>query len=169
MMLLIQPFLRLLRARARCSAIVWVVLMATICIRAATADAQAVSNLFIFSFNPAVSKISVTPSVRWGLFRASDTITISTSDNSTIRVLTQNGAVVYLGPPTSLQLAVGHYFVECNGDRNQFCVLPNDYAGASFLSTEADNGGDSSLTARLDGINPSWVRTGAGDWATVET
>jgi hypothetical protein len=144
------------------------VLAGTVCFRAATADAQAVSNLFIYPFNPAVSKISLAPSARWGLFRQADTITISTTDNSSIRVLAENGSVVYLGPPTSLQLAPGHYFVECNGDRNQFAVLPNDYAGATFLGTEADDGTDSSLTARLAQINPSWVRTGDGQWATVE-
>jgi Concanavalin A-like lectin/glucanases superfamily/Putative Ig domain len=168
MMLLIQPFLRLLRVRARCSAFVLVIMAATAYFRSTAADAQAVSNLFIFSFNPAVAKISTAPATRWGLFRQSDTVTISTTDNSTIRVLTENGLVVYLGPPTSLHLAGGHYFVECNGDRNQFAVLPDDYAGASFLSTEADNGGDSSLTVRLAAVNPSWVRAGEAMWANVE-
>ena len=144
------------------------VLAGTVCFCAGMANAQAVSNLFIYPFDPAVSKISITPSTRWGLFREADTITVSTTDNSSIRVLDENGSVVYLGPPTSLQLAPGHYFVECNGDRNQFAVLPNDYAGATFLGTEADDGTDSSLTARLAQINPSWVRTGDGQWATVE-
>ena len=143
-------------------------MVAVACLRAATAQAQAVSNLFIYSFNPSVSKISFAPASRWGLFRQSDTITISTTDNSSIRVLAENGSVVYLGPPTSLQFACGHYFVECNGDRNQFAVLPNDYNGASFLGTEADDGTEPQLTQRLAVINPSWVRTGNGAWAVVE-
>src|ERR1022692_1055478 len=102
MMLTIQPLLRLLWIRARRSAVVLIVLAGAVSFRAAMADAQAVSNLFIYPFNPAVSKISITPSTRWGLFRQSDTITISTTDNSSIRVLAMNGSVVYLGPPTSL-------------------------------------------------------------------
>jgi hypothetical protein len=83
-------------------------------------------------------------------------------------VLAENGSVVYLGAPTSLHLAVGHYFVECNGDRNQFAVLPDDYAGASFLCTEADDGSDSSLTMRLSEVDPSWVRSGDAQWSIVE-
>jgi hypothetical protein len=144
------------------------VLAGAVCFRAETADAQAVSSLFIYPFNPAVSKISTAPSARWGLFRQADTIAISTTDNSPIRVLAMNGSVMYLGPPTSLQFAPGHYFVECNGDRDQFAVLPNDYVGASFLGTDADDGTDSQLTQRLAVINPSWVRTGNGEWAVVE-
>ncbi len=167
MMFTIRAIFRRLWARARCFPVVWV-LAATICFCAATAGAQEASNLFIYSFNPAVSKISLAPATRWGLFRQSDTIIISTTDNSTIRVLAMNGSVVYLGPPTSLQLAVGHYFVECNGDRNQFAVLPNDYAGASFLCTDADDGSDSSLTVRLAQADPSWERTGDGQWGMVE-
>src|ERR1019366_1576296 len=168
MKLMIQPLLRLLRVRARCADIVLMVLAGTVCFGVATADAQAVSNLFIYPFNPAVSKISIVPSSRWGLFHEADTITITTTDNSSIRVLTENGMVAYLGPPTSLQLIRGHYFVECNGDRNQFAVLPNDYAGASFLGTESDDGTDSQFTQRLAVINPSWVRTKGGEWATIE-
>jgi len=168
MMLQIQPFLRLLRVRARYSAFVLVVLTSAACFRATMADAQEASNLFIYSFDPLVSKISVAPAARWGLFRQSDAIVIGTADNSSIRVLAENGLVVYLGPPTSLQLAVGHYFVECNGDRNQFAVLPDDYAGASFLCTDADDGTDSSLTTRLAQVDPSWVRSGDGQWAIVE-
>ena len=163
-----QSFLRPLSIRAgRCS-LVLMVLASRVCFHAATADAQIAPNLFIYSFNPAVSKISITPSSRWGLFRESDTITVSTTDSSSIRILAESGSVVYLGPPTSLHLPLGHYFVECNGDRNQFCVLPDDYAGASFLGTEADDGTDSSLTTRLAAVNPSWVRTGDGVWAAVE-
>src|ERR1017187_3045425 len=168
MMLTIQPLLRLLWIRARRSAVVLIVLAGAVCFRAATADAQVVSNLFIYPLNPAVSKISIAPSPRRGLFREADTITVSTTDNSSIRVLAENGSVVYLGPPTSLHLGRGHYFVECNGDRNQFAVLPNDYAGATFLGTEADDGTDSAYTARLAAINPSWVRTGDGEWAMAE-
>jgi Concanavalin A-like lectin/glucanases superfamily/Putative Ig domain len=119
-------------------------------------------------FDSNASKIQITPGSRWGLFRESDSISIQTTDNSAIQILDLNGSSIYSGNPTNLTLPRGHYIVECNGDRNQFAVLPDDYAGASFLSTEADNGGDSSLTARLAAVNPSWVRTGDGEWATVE-
>jgi hypothetical protein len=131
--------------------------------------AQAYTNSFIYSFNPAVSKISLAPGTREGLFRESDSITISTSDNSPIRVSAIDGALVYSGTPTSLQLVRGHYFVECNGDRNQFAVLPDDYAGASFLGTEADLGTDSQGTERLAQIQPAWVRVmGPSDWDLLE-
>src|ERR1035437_4057411 len=110
MMLMIQPFLRLLWIRARCCSVVLMVLASAVCFHAATANAQAVSNLFIYPFNPAGSKIATAPSSRWGLFRESDSIAVSITQNSLIRVLAMNGSVVYLGPPTSLHLARGHYF-----------------------------------------------------------
>ena len=117
MMLKIRPLLRLIWTRAGCSFVGLVVLASAVFFRVATADAQVLSNLFIYPFNPAVSKISVTPGSRWGLFRESDTITVSTTDNSLIRILAENGSLVYLGLPTSLHVGRGHYFVECNGDR----------------------------------------------------
>src|ERR1035441_2699080 len=95
-------------------------------------------------FNTNVSKIQLIPGSRWGLFRESDSISIQTTDNSAIQVFDLDGNSVYSGAPTTLTLPRGHYIVECNGDRNQFAVLPNDYNGASFLGTEADNGTDSS-------------------------
>ena len=119
-------------------------------------------------FNISVSKIQITPSSRWGLFRESDSISIQTSDNSPIRIFDLNGNSVYSGAPTTFTFLRGHYIVECNGDRTQFCVLPDDYAGASFLGTEADDGTDSALTQRLAAINPSWVRAKNGAWAAVE-
>ena len=119
-------------------------------------------------FDISVSKIQITPSARWGLFRESDSISIQTTDNSPIQIFDLNGNSVYSGTSTILTLPRGHYIVECNGDRSQFAVLPNDYNGAPFLGTEADDGTDSSLTTRLAVINPSWVRTGNGEWAVVE-
>ena len=101
-------------------------------------------------------------------FWESDSISIQTSDNSPIQIFDLSGNSVYSGTPTTLTLPRGHYIVECNGDRNQFAVLPNDYNGASFLGTEADDGTEPQLTQRLAVINPSWVRTKAGEWATVE-
>ncbi len=112
--------------------------------------------------------ISITPSTRWGLFRLSDAITISTTNRYSIRVLAMNGSVVYLGPPTTLHRSLGHYFVECNGDRNQFAVLPNDYTGSSFLGCEAANG-DSGGAQRMASMGTSWVRTVQSIWADVET
>src|ERR1039458_1646436 len=89
MMLTIQLLLRLLWIRARRSARVLIVLAGAACFHAAIAEAQVVSNLFIYPFNPLVSKISITPNTRWGLFREADTITVSTTDNSSIRILAE--------------------------------------------------------------------------------
>ena len=120
-------------------------------------------------FNISVSKIQITPSARWGLFRESDSISIQTSDNSTDPDLRPGVAILSTrSTPTTLTLPRGHYIVECNGDRNQFAVLPNDYNGAPFLGTEADDGTNPQLTQLLAVINPSWVRTRNGQWATVE-
>jgi hypothetical protein len=168
-MLPIQPLLRLLWIRARRSAVVLVVLAGAVCFRATTADAQIVSNLFIYPFNPAVAKISFAPFTRQGLFRESDTITISTSDNSSIRVMAIDGTLVYSGIPGALQLSRGHYFVECNGDRSQFVVLPSDYQGASFLGADADSGTDSIYSQRMAQIQPAWARVlTEGQWQIVE-
>src|SRR6267154_4424782 len=104
MMLMIGPLLRQFWTRAGCCSVVLMVLAGVVCFPPATADAQVLSNLFIYPFNPAVSKISITPSSRWGLFRGSDTITVSTTDNSSIRVLAMSGSILYLGPPTTLHL-----------------------------------------------------------------
>ena len=172
MTLKIRLFLQPLRIRAGCFPVVLMVLAVAACFRAATVDAQAVSNLFIYSFNPYATNniiISITPSTRWGLFRLSDAITISTTNSSSIRVLAMNGSVVYLGPPTTLHLPLGHYFVECNGDRDQFAVLPDNYAGSSFLGSECANSDDSAGAQRMASMGTAWVRVIQSVWALVET
>jgi hypothetical protein len=184
MMLTLRPFLRPLRIRAGRYFAVLIVLAIPVWFRAATADAQIASNFFIYPFNPAglsVPKISILPSTRWNLLRESDAITVSTTDNSSIRVLAMNGSVMYLGPPATLHLGLGHYFVECNGDRTQFCVLPNNYAGAPFLGMEGlPLGNDTNV---ITAVSPSWLRisggsgalwdevqpqAGAWDWSTAD-
>src|SRR5579862_8928882 len=148
---------------------------------AGTADAQTVSNYFLYPFNPAVSKITLAPAARFGLFRLSDVISIVTTDGSPIRVIDLSGNVVYSGAPTTLQPGLGHYFVECNGDRTQFCVLPNDYGTGSLLGMDAvDIGEDTNI---LSAMGPSWVRmlgnsgalwnevqpsAGVWDWSTAD-
>ncbi len=172
MTLKIRLFLQPLRIRAGCFPVVLMVLAVAAWFRAATADAQAVSNLFIYPFDQYATNniiISITPSTRWGLFRLSDAITISTTNNSSIRVVTENDTVVYLGPPTTLHLPLGHYFVECNGDRNQFAVLPNDYTGSSFLGSECANSDDSAGAQRMASMGTAWVRVIQSVWALVET
>ncbi len=120
-------------------------------------------------FDPSVSKIVVQPWQKWGIFRQSDTISITTSDGSSIRVFDLQGTTVYQGLPGTLaSLPVGHYFVECYGDRTQFCVLPDDYVGASFIGADADSGGDSAYSQRLARIQPGWVRALGPLWPDVE-
>jgi hypothetical protein len=120
-------------------------------------------------FDPSVSKIEVGPAQKWGVFRQSDTISITVSDGSPVRVFDLRGTTVYQGAPGVLPaLPVGHYFVECNGDRNQFCVLPDDYAGASFIGVDAESGRDSAYSQRLARIQPGWVRALGPLWPDVE-
>ncbi len=113
--------------------------------------------------------IQLTPGTRWGLFRESDSITITTTNASPIQVFDLNGNSVYSGSPTTFTLPRGHYVVECNGDRTQFCVLPNDYAGAPFLGSETDNWSDSSAGQRMTEMGISWVRMVQSIWENVET
>ena len=125
---------------------------------------------FTQPFDPNTSKISMYPLQNWGLFHKSDTVSIQTSDGSSVRVFNLGGTTVYQGPPGALpSLPVDHYFVECPGDRAQFCVLPDDYQGASFMGVDADNGTDSAYSQRLNQIQPTWVRALVeGQWPTVE-
>src|SRR5436190_15496984 len=93
---------------------------------------------FSMPFDQTKKKISVLPAENWGLFKERDMITIQTFDNSPITVFDLYGKTVYSGrTPAFLSLPCGHYFIECRGDRNQFAVLPNAYAGASFLGAGA--------------------------------
>jgi hypothetical protein len=133
-------------------------------------EVSAQSAFFTQSFDPNTSKISVLPLQNWGLFHKSDTVSIQTSDGSSVRVFNPQGTTVYQGPPGTLPaLPVDHYFVECPGDRAQFCVLPYDYQGASFLGADAADGTDSGYSQRLNQIHPTWVRAlTEGQWPIVE-
>ena len=111
------------------------------------------------------SKIHCLPTARWNLFRESDTISIQVTNNLNIQVTDLDGAIVYQGAPTSLQLTRGHYFVTCDGDAAEFAVLPNDYAGAPFLGMEAVSPEtDANI---LDDVKPTWLRLPAS-WDEVQ-
>src|SRR5258705_8451019 len=89
-------------------------------------DAPAQLPAFTQPFDPYASKIRVNPWQNRELFHKSDTVSIQTSDGSFVRVFNLEGTTVYQGPPGTLpSLPVDHYFVECPGDRAQFCVLPD--------------------------------------------
>ena len=125
---------------------------------------------FTQSFDPNISKIRVQPWQNRELFRQSDSVSIQTSDGSSVRVFNIQGTTVYQGPPGLLPpLPMDHYFVECPGDRAQFCVLPDDYQGASFLSVDKPTGIDSSFVEQLNQNHPTWVRIlSDGQWHVVE-
>ncbi len=125
------------------------------------------TNFFSLPFDSTQNLISFSPWNRQQLFRASDTISIQASNNQTFTVFDLRGNVLYQGGQTNLQFSPGHYFVETDGDRNQFAVLPNDYAGAPFLGTDANNGW-SVLSNKIQQIQPTWMRTGAGMWDLVQ-
>jgi hypothetical protein len=130
-------------------------------------------SLFILPFNLTNYFIQITPSIRHGLFRTSDTVAIATAGQAPIRIVSLCGEELYAGAPGAFQFPVGHYFVETSGDRTQFAVLPNDYAGASFLGTGAKNGGsmafDISNAERVDQTYSAWARyCGGNNWAGTE-
>lgn len=129
--------------------------------------AQTPTTAFTQPFDWTTKKINILPELKWNVFKAGETVTISTSNNLPITVFDLYGHTVYTGTPGALNLSVGHYFVQCNGDRNQFIVLPSDYAGASFL-------GDMGYTGyrigaeRQQVVQPGWVRVGVGMWRAVQ-
>jgi hypothetical protein len=158
---------KLLSAAVKMGAIGFALMMAT-----AFCRAQEDLPDFTQSFDPSIGKIQVLPVKNSGLFHTSDNITLRTSDNSPVRVFGVDGTTVYQGTPATLPpLPVGHYFIECPSDRNQFLVLPDDYEGAPFLGTEADGGTDTQLSNLLSQIKPAYVRVLAagGYWSEVQS
>ncbi len=151
------------------------VLRVLVCLPLATAGAGfaatdwSPATLLTQPFDINTNILQVTPSIRWGLFRESDSITITTTNGSPIQIFDLNGNSVYSGNPTTLMLPRGHYIVECAGDRNQFCVLPDDYTGSPFLGTEVANTSDSAGSQRMTLIATTWVRAVQSVWANVET
>lgn len=144
---------------------------ALLCLVATAAETTApAASCFTRSYDQRKHYISPSPAQRWGLFRLSDHISIRVATHSPVRVFTLRGQTVYEGAPGKLpQLPVGHYFVETDGDRSQFAVLPDDYAGASFLGMASDAGNNSSITAKLKLIEPAWVRvSNEGLWEVVQ-
>jgi hypothetical protein len=148
--------------RGRVVALLAAGLLCAACIGAARAQQP-----FVWSADGTEEKIRLAPAGRWGLFRPSDVIGIATTDNGPVRVLSLSGELLYEGPPVTLSLPTGHYFVETPGDRSQFAVLPDDYVGASFLGGEAANG-EPNLKARLQAVGAVWLRTGAARWTFVQ-
>jgi hypothetical protein len=138
--------------------------------RSAPAQVTTSTNLFTRSFNQQNHYLFLRPAQRWGMFRVSDQISIYVTTHSPVRIFTLQGETVYEGSSGMLpHLPVGHYFVETEGDRAQFAVLPDDYKGASFLGTECDGGNNSSISAKLKLIGPAWVRVlGEGFWEIVQ-
>ena len=131
------------------------------------ASAQTPATAFTQPFNWTTNKLAILPTANRGVFKVGESVTISASNNAAVAVYDLYGRTVYIGVPKALTFAAGHYFVECNGDRNQFAVLPADYVGVSHL-------GDQSYTVFLEGadrqrrIQPGWVRGGEARWQLVQ-
>ena len=108
-------------------------------------------------------RITILPAENWGLFKERENVIVETPDKSLITVFDLYGKTVYSShSPALLNLRCGHYFVQSNGDRIQFAVLPNDYVGASFLGANAVTNvpwGDFQKQQRM-GVQ--WVRTVEG-------
>ena len=128
-----------------------------------------ISGVFTQKFDSRSHLIQLSPPERFGLFRESDRIFVQTTNGSKVHVFTLRSDTVYEGRPGKLPaLPVNHYFVETDGDRTQFAVLPDNYHGAMFLGAEADSGTDIQLSQKLEQIQPAWVRAEAGRWEVVE-
>jgi hypothetical protein len=128
-----------------------------------------ISRVFTQKFDIRSHLIQLSPPERFGLFRESDRIFVRTTNGSKVHVFTLRGDTVYEGRPGKLPaLPVNHYFVETDGDRTQFAVLPDNYHGATFLGAEADSGTDIQLSQKMEQIQPAWVRAEAGRWEVVE-
>ncbi len=123
---------------------------------------------FIWSLNVNTVKISITPQSRYGLFRETDNITISTSDGGSVRVLALDGTLVYSGPGLTRQYPRGHYFVETAGDRSQFAVLPADYGLQPFLGTHG-TGVWAMGDAMKQSTGPTWDRSFSARWRGVQS
>lgn len=133
----------------------------------ARADSAGAGPVFSFPFDPATAKIQLLPAERWGLFSASDRIGIQTTNGSPVRVLNLSGAVLYDGPPTTLQLPCGHYFVETDGDRTQFAVLPDDWPRLDMIGWSGDSSRTPCVLMRAERLRLGWVR-GMFNWAVIE-
>lgn len=131
-------------------------------------QAQTPTTVFTQPFDWTSKKLSVFPTTNQGLFKYGEPVTIAASNNVTIAVYDIYGRSVYLGLPQPLTFGVGHYFVECNGDRCQFAVLPADYAGISYLGDQAFNRYFAGEERQLR-VQPTWFRTGAARWQLVQT
>jgi hypothetical protein len=115
---------------------------------------------FSKSFDWTKKKIRILPAENWGLFKMRDTVMIETADRSAISVLDLYGRTVWRGhSPAFLHLSCGHYFVECEGDRDEFCVLPNGYDGASFLGCGGYTNVPWGDYQKIQMINPRWIHT----------
>lgn len=132
------------------------------------ANAQTPTTVFTQPFDWTTKKLSILPATNQGLFKVGEAITIAASNQVSIAVYDVYGRTVYAGLPATLTLGMGHYFVECNGDRSQFAVLPADYAGISYLGDQAFNGFLEG-NERQRRIQPTWFRTGAARWQLVQT
>jgi hypothetical protein len=145
--------------------ILWMALFGALL--ATMARAQTPATAFTQSFDWTANKLAILPTTNRGIFKVGEPITLVTSNNILVTVYDLYGRSIYSGVPKVLALAAGHYFVECNGDRSQFAVLPADYVGISYL-------GDQAYLGFIEGadrqrrIQPGWVRGGAACWQVVQ-
>src|SRR5688572_24906657 len=87
-------------------------------------SAQTPTNAFTQPFNWTIKKLTILPTTNQGIFKVGESVVLVTPNNIPITVYDLYGRKIYSGAPTNLTFAAGHYFVECNGDRSQFAVLP---------------------------------------------
>ncbi len=132
----------------------------------------AAAGLFSQPFDERTTLIEIQPFTAHGLFRQFESITIRATNLAPLHVFSWTGQTMYRGSEiTVTNLPVGHYFVECHGDRAQFAVLPADYRGGEFLGTEAHgrHGPADPAAQRAERLAPHYVRVmGEGYWKRVQ-
>jgi len=120
---------------------------------------------------PPAKLLSVHPVTNQSVFVAGQVITISNSAASLTRVMDVRCNVVtqHTGAAFSMALPANHYFVETDGDRCGFVVLPG--VGVAWASEDASKSSEGEKPRqRVHSVAPGWVRIhDAFQWRLIQT
>ncbi len=125
---------------------------------------------FAYQFVADKTRIQLSQPELVGLYREPETVTVQATGNAPVRVLSLAGDVLYAGvSPVQMRLRCGHYFVETEGDRTQFTVLPSNFAGADFFGASPGTFSAIPWVAALQNrTQPAWARVSAGGWKGLQ-
>lgn len=121
---------------------------------------------FNLNFPPNPTTINLSNPSKHGVYLNTDTIGINCNGN--FEVFNQYGEAVFSGISSgNLQLPMGHYFIQSDGDRNQFSVLSSDRPVKNLMGAEMWIGQRDSERARALGF--TWARLHAFTWSNLTT